>query len=233
MEVELDDETLRIGSSTGEGDTAVVTFTGAAHLVGGIQIGEFWKSLASIGCTNLVSVIDKRRRWYNDGVATTIERTVNGALKRMGCGRVISLGASMGGFGAIVFAKRIVDCRRVIAFCPHSSVDPAIAPFDPRSPEHRGAIVEWTFRDALAELDDDIEYHLFYGADDAVDVLHMARFRQCGAKKMSIREVPGCRHPLANQLKEKGELDPLLRSLILGSPTGSFTSAPRSSSSTS
>lgn len=216
-EVLLDDDELRISALRGASDVSVVAFTGVAGGLGQIQLEEFRHSLRGSGAPvcNLVFVIDKQRRWYNHGTEAVISGIVNAQLAAFGTARTVTLGNSMGGFGAIVFAPRLTGCGTAIAFCPQSSVHPAIAPFETRWPEWTGRITQWELPDAVATLRPEIRYHLFFGTQNMQDDRHAARFLAAGALGMNITRIPGCAHDVAPYLKRTRRLRPLLRELIL------------------
>lgn len=204
LTVAVDDEALRISYRLGDPHILVVAFTGIGHALGGIQTEEFGRSL-EYGAPSIIFVIDKNRHWYNHGLGSRIVPTVNGLISQLGeFRRVVTLGNSMGGFGAIIFAKHLSHCAAAIAFCPQSSVHPEIAPFDKRWMNWRGDIRDWDIPDSLTELDPRISYHLFFGMDDTTDLRHAKRFGDLPG--VSVNLVGGCGHEIAAGLKRQGKL---------------------------
>lgn len=220
MNIVVDTEDFKVSYQPGSCSIAVVAFTGVGYGLGAVQTEEFRKSLTSFGESGgtlpIVFVIDKRRRWYNDGIIDGISQSLDCLLKSLGSETSVFIGNSMGGFGAIVFAKRVKTCRRVIAFSPQSSVNPEVVPFEKRWNEWRTDIRNWDVKDALEELSSDVSYHLMFGAEDATDVLHAQRFESLRLSHVHSTIVPGCEHDVARVLKERGLLSDLLRRLIWG-----------------
>lgn len=216
MQVEYEDDRLRISYSPGDTDTAVIAFAGVGLALGGIQIEEFSASLTRGGQSGrplAVFVIDKRRCWYNEGLAAPIVERVTAFLERLRARRVIVLGNSMGGFGAVALGPRFPGCVRVIAFSPQSSVQPALVPFETRWPDWAAAITQWDLPDAAA-LVDNVESHLFFGRGDSLDMQHAARFAASALPGRHIYRVAGTDHDLVRDLKRRGALSPLLAALI-------------------
>lgn len=222
MQVEHDDDRLRISYTPGDADTAVIAFAGVGLALGGIQIEEFSSSLARGGlrCRPVaVFVIDKRRGWYNDGVAEPIVGRVTALLARLRMRRVVALGNSMGGFGAMALGPRFPGCVRVISFSPQSSVQPALVPFETRWPAWSAAITQWDLPDAAA-LADNVESHLFFGRGDALDMRHAARFAAAALPSRHIYRVAGTGHDLVRDFKRRDVLTPLLDELIWAETVG-------------
>jgi len=146
MRLALERDDVRISSQPGTSDVLVVAFAGVGHALGGLQTEEFRKILSRIdqaSACHLIWVIDKRRVWYNEGVAEAVAAWVNTYIAEARINAVVTLGNSLGGFGAIVFARRLVNCVQAIAFCPQSSVKSDLVPFETRWPEWRAAISAW------------------------------------------------------------------------------------------
>ena len=101
-----------------------------------------------------------------------IVKLLNHEIQRRGSKHVFTLGNSMGGSGAIIFASALDNCKRAISFCPQSSVHPDIAAFEDRWTDYRRAIVDWTVPDAIERMRPTREYIVFFGADDPRDLKH-------------------------------------------------------------
>jgi hypothetical protein len=160
-----------------------------------------------------IFVIDKKRRWYNHGLSARVIDTVNGLLIGMDAAeKVVTLGNSMGGFGAVAFAGRLRHCTTAIAFCPQSSVHPEIASFDRRWMDLRSEITDWDFPDAAPLVVPHVRYHIFFGAKDRTDGQHAARL--AGARHVSVNAVQGSDHGVAAVMKQQGTLYPTIRQLM-------------------
>ena len=193
---------------TGRG--LVIAFTGVRFGMGGIVKREFERSLAGLDMS-VCYVIDRRRAWYN---YATDELTA--LLRRVAADheRVVTLGNSMGGFGAIYFAGLLDGCSRAIAFCPRFSVVPGVIA-DNRSPRLVSAITEWRAQTAIDTFRDDVDYRIFYG-DDPIDRLHQQAYEEAGLATVSLEGG----HNVAAWLRDRGELAPLLASLLSPSASG-------------
>jgi pimeloyl-ACP methyl ester carboxylesterase len=214
MHTFLDRETLTISYEAGECDTVVVAFTGIGHALGGIQKAEFGRSLGELGLLpSSIYVIDRHRRWFNHGLASQIEDAVSQLVERLGARRAVTLGNSMGGFGAIAFARRVPGCAAAVAFCPQSSVHPEVAPFERRWREYVEAIRDWDLPDSVTEIHTGIRYSIFYGERDKIDLQH-ARRLSTTTGDVRIQLEPNCGHEVAAKLKADGRLKAILAKAI-------------------
>lgn len=195
---------------TGRG--LVVAFTGIRFGLGGIEKREFERSLAGFDMS-VCYVIDRRRAWYNYATDELTELLRSVAADHE---RVVTLGNSMGGFGAVYFAGLLDRCFRAIAFCPRFSVVPGVIA-DHRSERFVSAITEWRARTAIDTIREGVDYRIFYGADDPLDRLHQLAYEEAGLATVSL----GGGHNVAAWLRDRGELVPLLASLLSPQPSSS------------
>src|ERR1700720_974617 len=130
MRVLYKDDNIEITHQPGNNSVAIISFSGIGMGLGGIQIEEFRKSLVGTS-KNIYFVKDKTRHWYNSSF-DEICCVLNENLSCRGVDHAITLGNSMGGFGAIIFAGKLRGCRSAIAFSAQSAVDPAIVPWEQR-----------------------------------------------------------------------------------------------------
>ena len=207
-----DDAWLRIVAKTGETDIAVVSFSGIEQAFGGVPQEEFVKTFAGSAHSHFF-VIDKQCTWYN-ATADAIVRTLEPRLR--GFRKVVALGNSMGGFGAIYFASRLPNCRTAVAFVPQFSVNPAIVPAETRWKTHRARLTAWPVPHAMSEARDDTVAHLFFGRRDKRDRDHLALFRKHAKPGTSIFSLNDARHDVAKFLRSRNLLRPILDAVILG-----------------
>jgi hypothetical protein len=215
VELLFDDETCRIVHEPGDNGRAVISFAGVGYALGGIQVEEFRRALDG-SHFDIYYVIDKERRWYNrcnDVVCATVNRSL--AERRIA--ESFTLGNSMGGFGAVLFAGAFAHCRRAIAFSPQSSVCPAIAPFEDRWREWTQHISDWRVPDAVPQMRRGLSYVLFFGAADLRDQRHIDRFA-AGAGETLLCRLEESAHGVAAEIKRHGLLVPLLEGLLTSSP---------------
>ena len=216
MELLVDDEACRIAHEPGDNRRAVIAFAGVGYALGGIQVEEFRRSLDGAHF-DIYYVIDKERRWYNrcyDAVLAAINRSL--AERRIT--ETFTLGNSMGGFGAVLFAGALAECRRAIAFSPQSSVCPAIVPFEDRWREWTQHISHWGVPDAVPHMRRGLSYVLFFGAADTRDRRHVDRFAAGGAGETLLCRIEESAHGVAAEIKRHGLLVPLLDALLTSVP---------------
>ena len=215
MELLFDDETCRIVHETGDNGRAVISFAGVGYALGGIQVEEFHRSLDGTHL-DIYYVIDKERHWYNrcyDAVLATINRS----LAERHIAESFTLGNSMGGFGAVLFASALERCRRAIAFSPQSSVCPAVVPFEDRWREWTQHISRWQVPDAVPQMRRGVSYLLFFGATDMRDLRHIDRLA-AGAGETLCCRIEDRAHGVAAEIKRHGLLVPLLAALLTSAP---------------
>jgi hypothetical protein len=211
MHLLLDDERCRIVHEAGDNGMAVVSFAGTGYALGGMQVEEFRKSLDG-SSLDIYYVIDKQRRWYN-GTYAAVVSTLNQSLRQRRVETTFTLGNSMGGFGAVVFAGALHRCVRAVAFSPQSSVCRSIAPFEDRWREWTETISEWQVPDAVPQMTSEISYVLFIGSVDERDRRHAARLVEAQGQTL-LCVLDGCAHGVAAEIKRWGALVPLLGALL-------------------
>lgn len=214
MRVIYNDDVMEITHQPGDGREAVVSFAGTGMALGGIQMEEFRKSLS--GRRNeILFVKDKRRHWYNATFARIVS-VLNRVLDHMAITDTVTIGNSMGGFGAIAFAGHLKNCRSALAFSPQSCVDPTIVPWENRYTEHTGTVEHWSGLDATRMLSRDVGYTLLFGSADALDIRHARRFLVDQFPTLSVYVVDGVGHDLAAELKRRGRLQDVIDDVLLG-----------------
>lgn len=210
-----DDDFCRIVHEPGDNGMAVISFAGVGYALGGMQIEEFRRSLDG-SHFDIYFVIDKKRHWYN-GIYERVLAVINASLEARGIARCFTLGNSMGGFGAVLFAGALSRCMRAIAFCPQSSVSPVHAPFENRWREWTASITAWRAPDAIAAMTEEVQSIVFFGAIEARDQLHAQRFAAAEGNAI-VCVIENCSHNIATYLKQRGVLIPLLNSLLTIDP---------------
>jgi hypothetical protein len=198
MEIILETDALRIRYAEGHTDVLFVSFTGVLHGMGGIAIDEFAGSGRAHHC---LFISDMKRTWYNgEGIAQAICGIVEQKAKDLNIRKIITIGNSMGGFGAILFA-RLLGADTAIAFSPQFSFNSEIVPGDDRWGEYRDAIKTWTFPTALP-LNAATRYFIFSGLDP-MEMQHTRLFPK--ARNTAIFLIAGG-HTVAQSIKDAGQL---------------------------
>lgn len=215
MDFLLDDERCRIVHEPGNNGMAVVSFAGVGFALGGIQVEEFRRSLDGSDF-DIYFVIDKQRQWYNGSYDIIVE-VINSSLRARSIHTTFTLGNSMGGFGAVLFAGVLCQCRRAVAFSPQSSVHRDRAPFEDRWQEWTSSVADWCVPDAVDHMRDGVDYAFFFGSTEPRDLAHAKRFAAAPGRKF-ICVVEESAHGVAAYLKRRGALVPLLNSVLSAGP---------------
>ena len=207
--VENDD--IKITATPGDTGVAVVSFSGVAFKIGDVPKEEFVKTLSG-NQHGQYFVIDKNRTWYN----STSEEILSSLTPHLrNYDKVVTLGNSMGGFGAVYFAPRLPNCRRAISFVPQFSVDPEIVPNEDRWRLYRDRIAKWRIHHALEGAVPDLPLDIFFGGRQEQDALHEELFRQNSTPGSAIYVLDGAAHNLANYLRNGGVLKQVMDAIIL------------------
>lgn len=192
----------------------IVAFTGVSHGLGGLEF-EFYKSLRGIDCAPLF-VRDSKVRWYqyDRPTVTGIASQIQGAAMRAGAQRIVCLGNSMGGFGALLFGS-LCHAAAILAFVPQSGISPEVMSEldDPRFGPQRAAIAEYPFGDLLDEARPRGHVVVCCGSGDIHDLRHAERIAAAWPCEKIV--VPDCHHDAARKLKERGELLPLIERVAI------------------
>jgi hypothetical protein len=205
------DDEIEITHEPGNSRVAIISFSGIGMGLGGIQIEEFRKSLAGTA-HDIYFVKDKTRHWYNSSFRQICD-LLNADLSRQGIDYAITLGNSMGGFGAIIFAGQLRGCRSAIAFSAQSAVDPTIVPWEQRYKMYTDSVSHWTGLDATKLLNPDINYTLFFGNNDPIDIRHATRMAAADCSNINIYMFLRAGHDLANYLKRENILHRIIVAL--------------------
>jgi pimeloyl-ACP methyl ester carboxylesterase len=215
------------------GDPLVITF-GFAQWQGPVDFdftGRLRKLQALLGCgLHRIHLRDPRLRWYLHGIAGLgADRTASiVALRRivdsLSPDRVVTLGQSMGGYGALLYGHEL-GAQRAVAFGALSTMDPAVAHDngDLRwMPVMQALVVEGLAPDStdlvarLQARSSALELRLHYGErPDApehgvqnLDLFHARRFAALPACRVTTHA--DCDHAVVLHLKRQREIDATL-----------------------
>ncbi len=209
----IDDEDLRITFIQGNMPeaSAIVSFAGIGHGLGGLQIEEFARTLTGrVRQHDLYFVIDKNRSWYNRGT----DRLEAVLLPHLVGRRLVTIGNSMGGFGALLFATRWPQCDAAVAFVPQYSVHPSIVPNEGRFAQWVDRIGEWRFPTCVGEAPLGCRRFVFFGLNQSSDFEHLAMFQAAASSGLELFEIAECEHDLGVYLRSKHALRPLFDAII-------------------
>lgn len=199
----VDDGRLGISFLPGSTEELVVAFTGIGHQMGGLQAKEFMGTASRDATNNVLFVVDRERSWFSSyGLVDRIAKVVLRMMQDVGAAQVSTIGNSMGGYGAVLFSG-VVPVRTAVAFVPQFSLDPEVVD-DPRWPEFRPFLVRENHRPLSSALNDHTTYFVIYGARDAMDAQHRAKFS--GGANLHICTVHGAGHNVVERVKAVGLL---------------------------
>ena len=206
-----EDEALRIGLLEGTNDRLVIAFTGRGLGHGAIPAEEF--AVAARGDGNsIVFVADKKMLWYqSEATEAAILSEVQAIIDRLQPASIVTIGNSMGGFGAIRFAAPL-GAKAAIAFDPQFSVKPGVVPGETRYGASARRIGSFRIESLADQFAPGVSYFVIHGID--------AEQRQAAA----FPEGPGLNHYLlddtphgtARALGRAGAIEPLLDAAFAG-----------------
>jgi pimeloyl-ACP methyl ester carboxylesterase len=195
------DDNVKISFQPGNGTLAVISFTGIGLQLGGIQQEEFRASLN--GDRDIYYVTDHQRSWFNDCFQSVVD-VVSREITARGTKEVTTLGNSMGGFGALLFAAYLPNCRTAIAFAPQSSIKSDVVPFESRYRKFAAQVRTWNVPDVVPHLLDSVRYHVVIGADEPIDEKHADRLLASNISGLNVYSVKNADHNVARSLKSQG-----------------------------
>ncbi len=195
LDVEFEDDLLKV-SRLGDvsAPNVIVAFTRIQHGLGQIAAEEFVGSSRMQGYSALF-VSDMRCSWYNNFEGARLLEILSPFLTNK---RVVTLGNSMGGFGAI-WASRLVGAASTLAFAPQFSVKPEIVPNEQRWMNFRSRIACWRV-DSLSGCFDSRTRYITINGD--ADCEHFQHFRSSENQTHLLIHDSG--HNPASVLKKAG-----------------------------
>lgn len=207
----VDDDELRVTYYPGLSDTLVVTFNSAAHAISQTSPDEFvGLARGRAGRNHVISVTDRSRSWYSQpGQQQRIVRALRTHIKTLDPARIMTLGSSMGGHGAMLFAERI-GAHKAIGFVPQFTMHSRIA--EPRWSELRPAMMDDHLKPLRPFLTGRTRAICMFGAADRQDRRHFRWMAQNCVAEMHL--LKGFSHELPRELKAKGLLDDIVHALL-------------------
>lgn len=193
-------------------DVLVVTFDNLSS-VGEYDPPQPWLyARAERAGVSLLGIMASRKDWYRNDDTPALIAALRDAGLFARFRRVLFVGASMGGFAALAYA-RLVAGAEVLAFSPQSSLSASAAPFEKRY-RYGARKWDWTggFCDAAGAADGR-EITLVYDPFEAEDRAHAMRLD--GPNVTHLR-VPRAGHRAIRTLKLVGVLDLLVDGYLAG-----------------
>lgn len=211
-------KTVKITGLSGVEPTLVVSFTGIGKPDHTEQQEEFVKHGAQGGINHVLFVSDTNRSWFNGaGVFDEITAFVQEYKAAQGIERVITFGNSMGGYGAIQFA-RALGADVCLALSPQYSANPVDIPNETRWRDWRDQIEDFIMPPLAELISPDATYFILNGEAEK-ERQHYAQFPQ--GENIHHYLLQGVGHAVGRRLKETGQLKKTVR-LALGKRTYQF-----------
>lgn len=208
------DEALALRWLPGSSSRLVVVFTGLKLSVGGESLDEFAGSVTEGGTNKVLFVTDRRATWYAaPGLWSRIVEMVEDVCDAERVDEVLSLGNSMGGYGALLLARDL-EVRRAVAFAPQVTMDKHLLD-DVRWPDVAtvwGPLPVPCIGDTIAGTK--TEYLAHAGSNAPQDVAHLDRLPD--HPRLYRRVWPRGRHNLARSLKDAGLLKDVISASLRG-----------------
>ncbi|SFJ68308.1 hypothetical protein [Jannaschia pohangensis] len=209
------DEDLILRWLPGRTRRLVVVFTGMKAGFGGAPLDEFAGSASGRGDNNVLFVTDKRASWYAaPGLWRRVVKFIRYLRRAEGIEEVITLGTSMGGFGALLL-PRDLRVRRAIAFAPQVSMDRSVIEDDRWPDVHKryGSLPVRNLADEMGETR--THYFVLAGSDCPDDLRHLALIPD-DMPRVQRWILPQGRHNLARTLKDAGLLEAVIGAIVRG-----------------
>lgn len=209
-----EDRELRLRWLPGTSRTMVVAFTGRHHQFGGQPADEFARSAHGKGHNSVLFVSDLHQSWYSrPGLWQRIVRMVREVRNAEKIDEVVTLGNSMGGFGALLL-PRDLKVRRALGFCAQVSMDRNVIDEDRWMTAQR-RFGQLPVRN-VAETIDAGRTHYFLTAGTAApkDVAQLGLMPD--HPRVHSWVLPGAGHNLAERLKKADLLHKVIAAMIRG-----------------
>ncbi|MHA3979555.1 hypothetical protein ACW9UR_17920 [Halovulum sp. GXIMD14794] len=208
-EILHESETLLVRHMPGSESTLVIAVGGIHGGLGGVQVDEFAGTASGGGRNHVLFVRDKLRSWFSrEDVLPPLVELVQNFIAANGITKVVTIGNSMGGYGALLLPKHVpVDVA--IAFAPQVSMHDEVIT-EPRwrnTREHFGPLLERNLAECLQDRTQ-YYYYVVFGRADIRDRKHIRLMDQ--RENLRLYKVPGSQHSVAKDLKDAGVLRDLV-----------------------
>lgn len=189
-------------------ENIIVSFGSVVGLFGGVNSGEFRKTLNKFN-TDILFLFDEKKVWYLKGIGDTTDSVgklskfitdITKSYKNVGF-----LGSSMGGYGALLMS---IYCKpnSVLAFCPQVLIG---SHKQSRFGDLRFGKIEKNIIDFddyyfdLSTFNYYSDIHIFYGDKEPYDPKHAELMKD----KSTLHPIDSDEHNVAGTLKRRGVLE--------------------------
>jgi pimeloyl-ACP methyl ester carboxylesterase len=217
MQPLLTTDDLAITYLPGSGPDLVVAFTGIGALDGPHQKEEFIRVAGMEGQNHVAFVKDRLRSWFSaPGLQDRIIAAVLALRKKLGPGRVLTLGNSMGGHGALLMAGRM-GADVAMAFAPQYSMKPGVIA-DDRWDQFRGRMNDGGLAELKDHVDGSFTAYAVFGATSDIDHVHRDLLNRLTPAQ--VWEIAGTAHNVGAALKARGVLAGAVAAMMRGDAAG-------------
>ena len=172
------DSDFEVRAMRGTGHGLMIVFTSFHANVAKRGLFEFARSASDNRNRHCLFVTDLNQHWFQSPTITEqLPKIVAAYVAKHGITDAMTLGVSMGGYGAVSFAKD-VNADRVLALAPQYACDPDVFPQDERWLDARQSVPLFSRPDLCTSFDETIEYVILHGRDGDADCLHWESFPQ-------------------------------------------------------
>lgn len=200
------DAALEIRALAGRGDGGMVVFTSYHGNAAKRGLLEFAGSASDGGVRHCIFVTDKRQGWFQGAeFAAAVIQTVAEYVRACGLRRLMTVGVSMGGYGALSYAREL-GAGRALAFAPQYCPRPETFPADRRWIEARSRIAEFSRPALEASMAEDVQHTLLHARRNPEDALHWQAFPQSPRIRHYLAERDA--HDVIDPLRAAGVLYP-------------------------
>jgi len=170
------------------------------------------------GRNNVLFVTDRHRSWYSrPDQRERIAKVIRRFAAAKGFNTLWSMGGSMGGYGAILFAG-LLPISQVVAFVPQVLMTEEVI-CRPVWAINRPNITDAVVRDLVPVIaGTKARINILYGDRDEDDLIHFGHLRRTLPASELVRIViaPGQTHKVAPWLKAQGQLGRVVAALWAG-----------------
>ena len=213
----LTSDDLVITYLPGTGPDLVVAFTGIGALDGPHQKEEFIRVAGMEGANHVAFVKDRLRSWFSAPLMQDrIIAAIRALRRRLGPGRVMTLGNSMGGHGALLMAGRM-GADVALAFAPQYSMKSTVIA-DARWDQFRGQMTEGGLAELCDWIDGSFAAYAVFGATSDIDQVHRNLLNRL--TPVQVWEIAGTAHNVGAALKARGMLAGVVAAMMRGDAAG-------------
>ncbi len=219
LDVIHEDDACILRYAPGTTNRVVVAFCGIRGALGPLTHRQIARAGNASGRSHVIYVLDKKKSWYSaPGLAETIMTVINDEIDHIkaefapsGACDVVSLGSSMGGFGALLFAGRL-GASRAVSFVPQYAMDMSLVP-DARIGKFLRNIYSRNIEALGPRLTGAVDAFVVCGSQDG-DLRHLEAFpASCGLRRWVVNHP---RQGVLEFLDDAAVLTDAINALLIG-----------------